>query len=451
MTLETVLHDLNPWWREPAARAARNLPFRRHPHSLLLRRLRDPEERRAAVLLGPRQIGKTVLLGQLIDDLLDAGLPPARVAYFDFADDRLLTIPTARQVTEALSSGTAGAQTHYLFLDEITRATNWDLWLKQAVDRGGLRIVATDSAASLLRRGSQESGLGRWDEHRLEPFSFSELARFLTPAVETAAEAADLYPTLVERYLAIGGFPEHAVRSDLRVARERLRSGIVEKAIFRDLPRLGVDIEIHRAKALFVYLVEHSGETFNLNARASDLEASPKSVDRWVQLLEETALLISLPQRSGPKAFSRLRAKRRIYAADPGLVSALAERPVVEDTVRARTFEAAVFRHLREVARAHDHRLSYFRVDKSNRPLEVDFVIDLPTGPVGIEVTSSADPAGHLERTAAAAKALGATRTLLVHGGWAARRAGSHPTIELVGIRDFLLQPEMVLEGGGRG
>ena len=55
----------------------------------ILRRLGEVAERRAVLILGPRQVGKTVLLLQLADDLLAKRWLPQNLTYFDFADDRI--------------------------------------------------------------------------------------------------------------------------------------------------------------------------------------------------------------------------------------------------------------------------------------------------------------------------------------------------------------------------
>jgi len=60
-------------------------------------------QRRAAVLTGPRQVGKTTLLQQLADALVAQGVPPAQVTYFDFSDERLPAEGvSAREVVEYL-------------------------------------------------------------------------------------------------------------------------------------------------------------------------------------------------------------------------------------------------------------------------------------------------------------------------------------------------------------
>jgi predicted AAA+ superfamily ATPase len=391
------------------------------------------------VLVGPRQVGKTVLLLQVADELLAGGWPAANITYFDFSDDRLSGEVSARDVAEVQPVGAADDIPQVLLLDEITRAHNWDLWLKQEVDAGGRRrILATDSAASVLRRGGQESGLGRWDDVHLEPLSLREFARFYGPR-ETAEQVLQRIPNLHERYLALGGFPEHATSDDPSEVRRRLRMDIVECAVLRDLAAFGVDLP--RVKELFVYLVEDSGAILNTDKRADDLRADPRSVREWLRLLTETAMLVALP-RHGSQASARLRARPKVYAADPGIVSAFALLAVGDERVRAQQFEAAVFRHLRGVLEGLQGELAYYRAGDE---LEIDFVVEMPKGRLAVEVTSSRRLRGEkLEKFRRAGRRLKADRLLLVHGG--ALEQEKLEEVTPVPLPRFLLSPESYLK-----
>ncbi|HVR97207.1 MAG TPA: ATP-binding protein [Thermoanaerobaculia bacterium] len=401
------------------------------------------DDRRATVLLGPRQVGKTVLLLQLADDLLDRGLPPANLTYFDFSDDRLTQPVTAREVVEAEPVGLDPEHPRVFLLDEIRSAPQWDRWLKQAVDAGVGRIVATDSAASLLRDGTRESGQGRWDELSIEGLSFREFAKLHAMPDEAVEEVARRVPNLHERYLALGGFPEHALNDDYPEVRRRLRGDIAERAILRDLA--GTVSDVPRVLDLFVYLVQDSGADFNAEARSRDLGADPRTVRDWVRLLTETLLIAPL-ERLARQPSAGLRSKSKIYAADPGLVMAFALSPVQDPAVRGRAFEAAVFRHLREAARELEGRLTYYRKDDD---LEIDFVLESAGSLIGIEVKgSSRIRPEKVERLRKAGEALGADRLLLVHGGLLNERQEG---VEAVALARFLVDPASLLKGGDHG
>ena len=440
MSFESVAAAQNPWWHAPSRYPAELFPVRRDVHSRILRHILRTDERRALVIHGARQVGKTVLLLQTAAHLLKQGWPAPNLTYFDFSDDRLAGASISpREITELRPAGLAKESPRIFLFDEISRAARWSEWLKQAVDAGEGRFVLTDSAASLMRDRSRESALGRTDEISMEGLSFSEFLRLQRPG-ESAEGVFQLLPNATGRYLAAGGFPEHALSEAFDEVRRRLRADIVDRAIMRDLALLGVDVV--QTRALFVYLVQASGSIFDAAVRGREVGADPRSVRNWCRLLEEAKLLVSLARRTSyPSA--RLRSKPRIYAADHGAIAAFAPvpDPLQVSQVRSAVFEAAVFRHLREAAAHLNGELSYFR--QGDR-LEIDFVVDLPGGAVGVEVTASPDVGPKLAALSAAARAAGTDRTLLVHGGAENR---NREGVRRIPLPYFLLNAEACLKG----
>lgn len=436
-----ILESRNPWWQDPKARRAGPFSVRRKLQETVLQRLQNLRDHRATMVLGPRQVGKTVLLRQVADDLLDGGWPAGSVVYFDFSDDRLTERVSPREVVEAIPRRLDSQLPTVLLFDEISSALRWDLWLKQAVDEsrfeegGGLRIAVTDSAAGLLRRGSRESGLGRWDELRMEPADFGE---FLTLAT-SQIDAGPALPQLVERYLTIGGFPEH-IRADATPqvsfkSLDRLREDIVARAILRDLGESGADLL--QLRALFVHLVQMSGAELNFSRLAKRLDASRTSVRRWMALLEDTMLLSTLPlfARSAGK---RARARPKVHACDPGVISAFSVRADDDRALRGRRVEAAVYRHLRSFERV---EISYAR-DRQQR--EIDFVIEVEGRRIAVEVTSSQTVTkDKRQKLIRAAEAFDIPERCLIHGGFESETVDN---VRLIPLTPFLRDPETLLE-----
>jgi predicted AAA+ superfamily ATPase len=440
MDLKAIAEDNNPWWGDPVSRLGRRYPFVRDLQAEVLSRLLDFEDRRATVILGPRQVGKTTLLLQTADMLLDRGWPAQNLTYFDFSDDRVTEPVTAREVVDIRPVGLVADHPRALLLDEVHLAPNWNRWLKRTVDRDRHRILVTDSAASVLRDAARESGQGRWDELRLEGLTFTEFIRMQADPGESVEAAAGRMPNLLERYLALGGFPEHVLADDLSLVRRRLRSDAVERAILRDLSRHVESVE--PVRDLFVYLVQVSGGILNASGIGSELGRDERSIRRWLGLLEDTHLIASLP-RHAARASSSLRARPKLYAADHGLISAFSVLSRQEPALRGQLFEAAVFRHLREAALELGGELSYFR---PRQTLEIDFVLETPKTTTAIEVTSSRRiKSERWQKVRRAADAVGASKAILIHGSVVDQPAEGVTSLPL---QRFLLDPVAGLESG---
>jgi predicted AAA+ superfamily ATPase len=80
---------------------------------------------------------------QLADDLLSGGWSPASLSYFDFSDDRLIEEISAREIVDLTPVGLSSERPRIFLLDEISKATKWATWLKQAVDQGRDQFIVT--------------------------------------------------------------------------------------------------------------------------------------------------------------------------------------------------------------------------------------------------------------------------------------------------------------------
>ena len=449
MYMTELLQEANPFWRDPAATLAGG-SRQRALFGPLMKHL-SSNERRAAVLTGPRQVGKTTLLLQLGDALLKQGVPPAQLTYFDFSDDRLPAAGiSAREVVDYLPPAARADLPRFFLLDEISRSTRWSEWLKHAVDHKQGRFLVTDSAAAVLARGARESGLGRWDEYRMESLTFREFLALQAPDGESPEAAFPRFPNAYSRYMSFGGRPEFVFEDSLGRALRRIRSDTVDRAIVRDLLRRDVDVE--RVRELFVYLVEDSGAIFDPKARARLLqrpEAPPvdrRTLDKWTALLLESLLLARL-DTFAPSATGRLagRSHPKLYASDHGLIVAFSgvAEPLADPSVMARALEAVVFLHLRELAERSNFSISYLR-DKGGRT-EIDFVVH--KGPeilALIEVTTSKDPRKKLDQLVSSGLAAKKAVRVVVHGGSEERLGGP---VRLAPTPKFLLDPNRWIGG----
>lgn len=392
-------------------------------------------------MIGPRQVGKTTILLQVADDLIEAGVPRGNLTYFDFSDDRLPAsgVPP-REVVSFVPAGARLDQPRVFLFDEISGAPRWSQWLKHAVDAGEGRFIVTDSASTLLREGGRESGLGRWDEYRLEALSFREFLGLQALPGETPEATRMRIPGAFERYLGLGGRPEHVV-AEFAEARRRIRADTADRAIRRDLVRYDVDVE--RVRELFVYLVTDSGAIFDAAARSRLLQrpgavpADRRSIDKWVALLEETMLVVRL-EPFARAATGKLagRSYPKLYASDHGLAVAFAGTadPLDDPATRGRALKAAVFLHLRGFANLTGRTLSYLRDRRGTA--EVDFVVqEGPEVHALVEVTASKDPAHKVGSVAATAREFRAPMAIVVHGGVEERRRGD---VLLAPVASFL-------------
>jgi hypothetical protein len=156
------------------------------------RLLRDTP-RRFQLVLGARRIGKTTVMYQIVRRLLRSGIPASRLWWFRLDHPLLLQADLGSLIRIAQERANAAPEAPvFVLLDEVTYATDWDLWLKTFYDeRWPVRVVATSSAVAALRNRRQESGIGRWEEQFLHPYTFHEYLGLIAAPVNLARH----YPT----------------------------------------------------------------------------------------------------------------------------------------------------------------------------------------------------------------------------------------------------------------
>lgn len=409
--LAQTLNYQMPWLQDLLVWRSSVPLFRRHLAEVLSAAVTEARWRHV-LIVGPRRVGKTVVMQQVVDALLgEHRVPVQRVGWLRLDHPELRVRSLGELVNLVLfaaeQSGHPASREEplFLFLDEVTRADDWDLWLKTFHDdRYPVRIIATSSATTMLRQFRRESGAGRWREIDLPPWLFHEVSRRVGADLSAWEEGRSLaVAATCERDAKLAhldvtvqfwGFPEHVpdveVDDPLRevlTVQSRVRDEVISNAIYKDL-LLQVGIrEPEKLERLFTLLAGQVTGLVSSQSLAQTLGVSQPTVDRYIAHLESTHLVFQVPCYAGSEE-TKARRGRKIYFADGGLRNAALQvgwLAFADPTQRGVLRENAVAAHLYALARRTGVRLYYWRQGK----LEVDFVVDHPQEPFAVEVASS--------------------------------------------------------------
>lgn len=381
----------NPWWegagiRDDYARMKRRAYFKRFQH-LVTR----TDVRRAVVLMGPRRVGKTVLLHHVIAHLLDGRrYEPQDIGYVSL-DQPLYTRLSIEEVAHELREANGGTDTRMLFLDEIQYLADWERHLKVFVDaHPDVRCVASGSAAAALRLRSIESGAGRFTDFLLPPLTFYEYLDLQdrTDIVECSSggdvEIANEDLTELNRhfvdYINVGGYPEAVLSSTVRADPGRyIGADIVEKVLLRDLPSLYGIQDVQELNALFTTLAFNTAGELSLEGLSQDSGVTKPTLKRYLEYLE-AAFLIKVVHRIDHNARRFKRATRfKVYVTTPALRSALfgpvnedddAMGPLAETAAFAQWVHASVDLHYARWRMGQtEGEVDIVRLDKRQKPV----------------------------------------------------------------------------------
>ena len=136
----------------------------------------DLSLRRDAILLGPRRVGKTVMIYHAIKRLIDSGVDSRRIIYMSIDTPIYSNVSLYELFLYARTSlHTEDVDGFFVFYDEIQYLKDWEVHLKSMVDTyRKTKFVASGSATAALKMKSNESGAGRFTDFMLPPLTFFE-------------------------------------------------------------------------------------------------------------------------------------------------------------------------------------------------------------------------------------------------------------------------------------
>jgi hypothetical protein len=419
---QTLLRAYNPWW-EPSEAAFSGLPtFHRPIFDILMDDLKGIPQ--ILSITGPRRIGKSTILKQMIQRLLSVGTPPQKILYYSFDDPALIARGIHVDqfidfIMETAKSDNQNGKT-YMFFDEIQRLERWELYLKKYYDLNyPVRMVLSGSASSPIFKKSRESLLGRVKDYHLLPFSFREyllyqyrdnnavleelnkyyqlgkvLQGFLTgdpntkplttfkPSISFALTQPDLINQLND-YLMKGGFPEVWSLPSWIAIQDYLYDNQVKKVIYEDLVLAAEFRKPELLKQFYISLLETPGQEVNVQSMAQDANIAASQIDKYLPLLEMTDLIYHV-SKFRRKPLRVRKGHMKFYLVDMALRNAvlkLGESLLQDQKTLGLYAENLVFLALKKWRGT--IQLDYYR----ERDVEVDFIIHVgPQTYVPVEV-----------------------------------------------------------------
>lgn len=380
----------NPWWRAGSGIDPEEAGWPRRAYFPHFRRLAsETRVRRAVVLIGPRRVGKTVMLKHYIQSLLDEGIPGVRILFASL-DTPLYSGRSLESLVQTFVEmhQHPGNTQLWIIFDEVQYLKDWEVHLKSLVDTyPTIRFIASGSAAAALRMKSQESGAGRFSEFVLPPLTFAEYLDFAGVEAQLIDERSDSggsvrYHTMdisalnteFLNYLNYGGFPEAVMNPVVRANPSRfLRQDIIDKVLLKDLPSLYGISDTQELNRFFNVLAFNTGDEFSLEDLSKHAGIAKQKLSDYLEYLE-AAYLIRRVHRIDDNALRMKRARTfKVYLTNPSVRAALFGFVTSDDEAMGRLAETAVWSqwlHDTDTSRS----LHYARWKAGRQTLEVDIV-----------------------------------------------------------------------------
>ena len=350
--------------------------YKREQYHTLAERIAEPR-RFIQVVAGPRQVGKSTLVKQVLQDsnvpytleTADA-IAPENGEWIGEVWAAVRQQMVFRQQTE-----------HLLVIDEIHKIQNWSEQVKREWDSDtfadrNIKVILLGSSRLLLKKGLTESLMGRFELIRMPHWSFNEMH--------------EAFGWDINQYIYFGGYPGGAtlVKNERRW-RQYVQDAIVAPSIEKDVILTSTIYKPTLMRNLFELGCSYSGEELSLNKVLGQLQdaGNVTTLSNYLEILNESHLLAGLQKYAADKA-RKYNSIPKFQVYNSALLSALNgknyEQAFTDSKLWGRWVETAVGTHLINHADAVGYRLYYWR--EANN--EVDYVLERQGQCIAIEVKS---------------------------------------------------------------
>ncbi|HMI68253.1 MAG TPA: ATP-binding protein [Cyclobacteriaceae bacterium] len=341
-------------------------------------RLREPRSF-IQVLMGPRQVGKSTLTGQVLARLAVPHL-------FVSAD----AVPNTGEVwleqqwqTARLQWKASGAVDFILAVDEIQKINNWSevvkkLWDEDTRTQQAIKVILLGSSRLLLQQGLTESLAGRFETMYLGHWPLTEME--------------EAFGVTADEYVWFGGYPGAAsLMSEEDRWKKYVNDALIETSISKDILMLTRVDKPALLRKLFELGCLYSGQVLSYTKIVGQLQdaGNTTTLAHYLQLLDTAGLLAGIEKYTGEQLRQRS-SSPKFQVHNTALLTAQQTESLkdvrVKPDVWGRWVEAAIGAHLVNHQLSEGYTVHYWR----HRNDEIDFVLEGKGKVVGLEVKSGA-------------------------------------------------------------
>jgi hypothetical protein len=426
-----LLHRQNPWWENASVPENLTKPFKRRDFYVIRDKRLDEGE--ITAIIGPRQVGKTTMIYQLIEHLIrEKKVNPKRILYVSFDYPYLTTIMDTplNDILEIYSTQVLKEPISklgdriYVFLDEVCKLENWSHVLKGWYDlKYPIKFIISDSSSANILQGSSESLAGRITIQIMFPLKFLDFLRYHMPKKDSIFKMVnrtlrdafvdsikksnpslfysalrESYSSLVQyedeikihlqMYLLKDGYPGLLEIESLDECAEKLRT-YLNLTIYKDIIRIFNLRDPRALEELVILIADQSSQRVDYSSLSRTLGLKKDTLIKYLNYLESVFLSSRAEFYSKSRA-SRIRKAKKLYLSNVGLRNAIVgelRETLLEDTAElGKIVETLVYDHCRRLKFNLEPgsrlELFYWRTAQGK---EVDIVFEVSRRPVAIE------------------------------------------------------------------
>lgn len=332
------------------------MEFKRSIYEILKQ---DSESAKISIIFGARQVGKTYILKKLARNTKNT-------KYFnlEIADDLRQFNASDAEILDFLQNSATT-----IFIDEFHYVENISHIFKAIYDIADLdpkkkiKIYASGSSAMAMHKHLKESLAGRLKKYKIRPLSYEEFQTH-----------KDIDSSL-ETFLNLGALPgvyDNHEHPTVKEKQDYLNS-IFNTYIQKDIKSLVEEENISAFNNLLYILAEKQGQVISTSSLASAIRVSNKTVERYINILEETFVIYTLHSFAGNLS-NELKKSKKYYFYDLGIRNALLKdfRSLAKRKDKGSIWEAFTYHYLLSIAHEATTDIRFWRT--SEEDMEIDFI-----------------------------------------------------------------------------
>jgi len=309
--MEESIQRWNIWWEKPKELEK----FVGTSRSVLPEILTELKISHIKDIIGVRRCGKTVLMYQIISNLIQKKINPKNILYLNFDDPELVNFEEAIKTSLHINPDIS-----YIFLDEIQNIKDWEKYIRVYYDQKKFKqIFVSGSSASLISRDVGRTLTGRHITKAITPFSFKEYLRH--HKIEKMMDISNREKVIhyLDAYIKNGGFPE-TINAD-NLTSKTILVDLYNDILSRDISsRFDADFDI--VKKIGYYLMTNTSALFSYNSIAKALDLHYDTVKKYIPYFQEVFLVFIISFFSW-KTKTTLKKDMKCYSIDTGLRNAV--------------------------------------------------------------------------------------------------------------------------------
>ena len=415
MDIKTNLLMTNPWLDNKKINNQFLLGRKRKEFNDIIKRIDD---KRILSIIGPRRVGKSILIYQTIDYLLkEKKVDNKRILLFSGDDPNLFFSKTDKlsdvldvYFNEILEENITNLKSKvYIFIDEVHFIENWQNYLKVYFDRKyNIKFIVTGSSSVHLFKDANDSLFGRIENIYVLPLTFNQFINFYMtyiskePDIEipkldfsnldkSMKELEKIYynqelklkiQKILNKYILVGGYPEYFEVKDIEIWQKQLTEDIITRGIYKDILTIYNIKSPEILEKLLYYIASNNSQAFSYSNISTVFGIDTITIMTYLGYLKQ-AFFINILENYSSNIGKVIRTNKKLSILDNGIQNSLLKQKNIDNDLAGHIIESMVEFDFRLLCEKENYKQFYYRNSKKE---EIDIIIDRNTDIVPIEV-----------------------------------------------------------------